>query len=231
MCRMEEESIFKQILTYRYNDISSRTTNECGKSSSLVQIYMNLLRKYQLEKVFDQWIKSNMVISKYRWKKIVREKIMDREYAEWQIRLVGSNRLATFKSLVLNIKPCIWWRFIRYDYRNRFHIQTVMKVLCGVYNFNGSECVLCKQYDKNMLEHIICTCNGLSDIRIQFEELLEFYGINVCDNEDGFKACTAILGCEEHWTHYSDDIVKMGLSVCAKYMHDIVTKWEESHSI
>ncbi len=70
MCRMEEESIFKQILTYRYNDISSRTTNECAKSNSLVQTYMNLLRKYQLENVFDEWIKSDMVISKYRWKRV-----------------------------------------------------------------------------------------------------------------------------------------------------------------
>ena len=124
-------------------------------------------RKYQMSELFEMSIKGKSYIGKSRWKGMVKEKVSDREFSEWRLQLVGSERLMVFRSIIHKIEPCIWWQYMRKNYKQRIQVQIVMKVLCGAYSFHSQHCILC--YDdmeqKSGLLHIMFDCVELDDMR------------------------------------------------------------------
>ncbi len=134
---MPEESLHRKVLVFRYNIIrnSCKATQKCH---GLVKEYLNLLDRYQLKSIVDDWIDGKIWIGKLKWKHIVNGKVKDREFSEWRIETVGSQRLCVYRTIIKEIKPCIWWRILRVKPQIRKSVQTVMKVLSGVFVFQNS---------------------------------------------------------------------------------------------
>ncbi len=57
-------------------------------------------------------IENGIVMSKREWKKIVNDKVKDKEYKEWTAISLLYGGLNDFKSTGINLKTgCPWWEF------------------------------------------------------------------------------------------------------------------------
>ena len=161
------------------------------------------------------------------------EKIHDREFSEWRVSLVGSERLCIFKTVVKAIRPCTWWKILRIRPRVRMKVLTVMKVLCGVYVFSNSpnntqDCVMCTRNIQRTLKHVLFECTGMNYIRDKYVCELGKYGIDIKHGDD--DVLRALLGDDEFWEVY-DEINRVdGLCASANFVDEVIVRWNECYT-
>ncbi len=93
-------SLYKQILVYRLFEIKDLmySTDQTGPVADIVRI----LREYNM--IEHNIIEREIVMSKGEWKKIVNNKVMDKENKEWTATSLLYRGLNDFKSTGINIK-------------------------------------------------------------------------------------------------------------------------------
>ncbi len=108
------DSLYKQILVYRLVEIKALqySTNQTGPVAEIARI----LREYNMIEHINSFIENGIVMSKGEWKKIVNDKVKDKENKEWTATRLLYRGLNDFKSTGINLKPgCPWWEVDKWD--------------------------------------------------------------------------------------------------------------------
>ncbi len=100
-------SLYKHILVYRLVEIKALqySTDQTGPVAEIVRI----LKEYSMVEHINSFIENGIVISKSEWKKIVNDKVNDKENKEWTATSLLYRGLNDFKSTAINLKTgCLW---------------------------------------------------------------------------------------------------------------------------
>ncbi len=107
-------SLYKQILVYKLVEIKvlQYSTDQTGSVADIATI----LREYNMIEHINSSIETGIVMSKGEWKKIVNDKVKDKENKEWTATGLLYRGLNDFKSTGINLKTgCPWWEVAKWD--------------------------------------------------------------------------------------------------------------------
>ena len=82
--RLGDGIICKRLFLYRYD---SCVNTSRVKQNGLVNNYVEILEKYELKEIFQEWRDSNRYFSKQGWKKLVNTRIREKDKERWQTEL------------------------------------------------------------------------------------------------------------------------------------------------
>ena len=82
--RLGDGMLCKRLFLYRYD---SCVNTSRVKQNGLVNNYVEILEKYELKEIFQEWRDSNRYFSKQGWKKLVNTRIREKDKERWQTEL------------------------------------------------------------------------------------------------------------------------------------------------
>ena len=133
-----------------------------------------LLVKYSLDELLNNYISSQVLPSKYEWKKTVKSKISEIEHTLWRNRL-NETDFTRFKVLQTSITSAAIWLNIndRYDLKKRRQLADLWIKIPNTDIENV--CSLCEQISRDKLRHILADCPCTESSRQSFIS-------DICDN-------------------------------------------------
>ncbi len=95
-------SLYKQILVYGLVEMKALqySTDKTGPVADIARV----LRVYNLIEHINSFIRNGIVMSKVKWKKIVNDKVKDKENKEWTATSLLYRGLNDLKSTGINLK-------------------------------------------------------------------------------------------------------------------------------
>ncbi len=108
------DSLYKQILIYRLVEI--KALQYSTDLTGLVADIARIRREYNMIEHINSLIENGIVMSKGEWKKIVNDKVKDKENKEWTVTSLLYRGLNDFKSTGISLKTGYpWWEVAKWD--------------------------------------------------------------------------------------------------------------------
>ena len=211
LCRLPGCYRVKEVFLHRLFNF----TNSLGPKYGFIPDLFHILNKYSLGDVLDMYTESGVFMSKFVWKKIIREKIDTFYKTQLLNKITHSDSLSRILRVhtVISIEPHILWQFSKTYPCYRKSVQMAVRLIgmlfCGRRLLH---CGRCNEPNFNMTEHILLLllfCSCTETFRIQFwSRFVTTFGIG---NFNELKALTPasqvdamLSGCSE----ILDDISK-----------------------
>ncbi len=91
---------------------------------------VGILKEYNMIEHINSFIENGIVMSKSEWKKIVNDKVKDKENKEWTASNLLYRGLNDFKSTGINLKTgCPCWEVAKWDCSLLWKIKVMWKLL------------------------------------------------------------------------------------------------------
>ena len=70
----------------------------------------------------------------------------------------------------------------------------------------------------------------MESIKTMYVEAFWKYEIDICNDMEDNNVILAVLGDDDMWNKYDEDIKMDGLCVCAEYIHNIMSRRNECYT-
>ncbi|CAG2244259.1 MIZ1 [Mytilus edulis] len=164
----------------------------CKKQDGFVPDLIRIAVKYDLINFVEDFVKSGSFPSKAVWNRYISTSIANSENNRWQQRISVDSDFEIFRKIHKHIVPHRAW----------------VIDLCSVIRTEESPllCDKCGQFFYNVIEHIMCMCDRLSDLRAKlWEDLISINPIVFSVYLDNLTSSTftaTLLSC---YTEYDLD--------------------------
>ena len=159
----------KQIFIRRYLCF---ITNEHGdRMKGFVPDACNLLIKYDLVHLLNNYMSNQKLPAKHEWKSIVYKAINRQHTTHWRQRIEQTASFSLFKQLHASIRPALLWTYPT----NRYELHLARKI-AEIWIRDDVEkafvCKACEQVVYNRTEHILSECLFIQHDKDEFINLV-----------------------------------------------------------
>ncbi|CAG2221145.1 MIZ1 [Mytilus edulis] len=204
LCRMDNNLLPKRILLLRLLEFR----NKCAKKQDgFVPDLIKIAVKYDLINFVEDFVKSGSFPSKTVWNRYISTSIANSENNRWQQRISVDSDFEVFRKIHKHIVPHRAWVIAKTNPNFREGAKYIVD-LCSVIRSEESPllCDKCGQFFYNIIEHIMCMCDRLSDLRAKlWEDLISINPIVFSVYLDNLTSSTftaTLLSC---YTEYDLD--------------------------
>ncbi|CAG2250167.1 MIZ1 [Mytilus edulis] len=204
LCRMDNNLLPKRILLLRLLEFR----NKCSKKQDgFVPDLIKIAVKYDLINFVEDFVKSGSFPSKTVWNRYISTSIAKSENNRWQQRISVDSDFEVFRKIHTHIVPHRAWVIAKTNPNFREGAKYIVD-LCSVIRSEESPllCDKCGQFFYNIIEHIMCMCDRLSDLRAKlWEDLISINPIVFSVYLDNLTSSTftaTLLSC---YTEYDLD--------------------------
>ncbi|MCG7892042.1 MAG: reverse transcriptase family protein, partial [Candidatus Thiodiazotropha endolucinida] len=163
---------------------SHRLINYLGNPMQKIGFFPDILRtldKYSLRYVIDIFICNGTFMSKYPWKRLVKNRIDYVVREEWLNRVskdIYLSKMLFFHNLY---EPCKFWKISKLNSRIAKQCQNCVKLIGLMFsNYNFLSCAACGMLNNNQTEHIILYCSATERIRKElWQTICRTFGFDV----------------------------------------------------
>ncbi|CAG2195015.1 unnamed protein product [Mytilus edulis] len=200
------------IIYYQNVYYSTTTTlefrNKCSKKQDgFVPDLIKIAVRYDLINFVEDFVKSGIFPSKTVWNRYISTSIANSENNRWQQRISVDSDFEIFRKIHKHIVPHRAWVIAKTNPNFREGAKYIVD-LCSVIRTEESPllCDKCGQFFYNVIEHIMCMCDRLSDLRAKlWEDLISINPIVFSVYLDNLTSSTftaTLLSC---YTEYDLD--------------------------
>lgn len=191
---LNNESIYRRIVVSRLNAVQNITVNDVRHIGPVLSCW-DYVRKYQLDHIVLSFIENGDFDRINATKRFVKNRIKDYEISRWRYTCMLYRGLDLYSSIITEMKPCAWWKFVQHHPNILTQAASVVALLMNNQprglqcNHESDICQLCIDRTVDSSEHILFHCDSLDTVRqCVYPELL-----NVMPNamRDCFETMTS----------------------------------------
>ena len=156
--------ITKELFIHRVINYIAHPRNKMGFIPYILQI----LDKYSLRHIIDNFIESVVFMSIPSWKRLVRSKINDHVKVEWYTRMTSDTAMNRFLRIHNEYEPSLLWKFSKEIPNSSQGCQNCITFIGMLFsNYKFMFCAACGMLYNNEAEHTILYCRVTERINYQ----------------------------------------------------------------
>ncbi|CAG2251433.1 unnamed protein product [Mytilus edulis] len=232
LCRMDNNLLPKRILLLRLLEFR----NKCSKKQDgFVPDLIKIAVKYDLINFVEDFVKSGSFPSKAVWNRYISTSIANSENNRWQQRISVDSDFEIFRKIHKHIVPHRAWVIAKTNPNFREGAKVIVD-LCSVIRSEESPllCDKCGQFFYNIIEHIMCMCDRLSDLRAKlWEDLISINPIVFSVYLDNLTSSTftaTLLSCYTEYDLDNDNSIYFS-KTCITHVQRIINRGRFTRSM
>lgn len=151
-----------------------------SKQTGFIPDILRILQKYNLYDIFESYKKESVFPNKVLWKKLVKQKIKERETYLWHTR-ISQPEFSRFRLVHCNFKIHHFWHISKQRPRFLKACKSVMQMISFITDESYNSKLCCKCYNRyyNSIDHCIGECAFLRNERALLWDRIYHFNSNV----------------------------------------------------
>ena len=182
---LPETCITKEIFIAKY---VMYLTDKNSVSLGFIPDICQVLTKYNLTSLLNDYFCNNTLVDKLTWKRLVGTAIKTREQNLWEARVSANPEFAFFQVLQPEIEPSIVYKTSN---RSSFRLiqNTVAKLWVQSIQFTNATCEKCSAHYLDATVHLLAECTATETVRAEFSrETRSTFGNTIADELDSLES-------------------------------------------
>lgn len=179
MCRLPCHYAAKKLFFIRLFQ-HQHSSNSASKSAYITDI-RNILVKYGLNHVFDNFLNECIFPSKLLWKRITNKAIHQYVDSSWCQRISQSIDFSRFSIIHKDYKMCLFWELCRNKPVLKNACSKAVELLC-LAPVENRRCEHCHAVNVDIVSHVLFHCSNVevNEIRYQYSvDIINVLGVHV----------------------------------------------------
>ncbi len=166
---LQMENLYKQCVLKRLCQL--RTWRSDVQPKGPVHKMYETCHKYGLQDILHNMMDSGVMMGKAEWKRVISNRIMEREYYIWWCSVHLYVSLGIYRAVISGISLCWWWSLANDFPSIRQYCRSVVRVIMGgcvwykTTQENDDVCIACR-LAKDSVEHFLYSCTALNRERL-----------------------------------------------------------------
>ena len=169
---LPSESVFRKVFILRlFQVLFSGIYTTISPTAQIAELCI----KYNIINYVKTVVQTGILPSRIVWKKMITKVIYDKEFSTWRLDLKLYTNLTLFRTIILQIEPCVWWDIAKNFRFLKKACCTMLRLLCGCnglrlykdVDVNRAEryCLQCNLNCVEDVKHFVMKCHSSADIR------------------------------------------------------------------